>query len=84
MVFNNELVSYDELLLLAELALLVNRRLREIAILMFKAKRNQPPSQISQIQERFTLKANCDRRYSLRNSDFNLPRFNTIKYGKHS
>ena len=30
------------------------------------------------------LKAKSDRRYSLRNSHFNLPRFNTIKYGKHS
>ena len=30
------------------------------------------------------LKASSDRRYSLRNSDFSLPRFNTVKYGKHS
>ena len=30
------------------------------------------------------LKANRDKGYSLKNSDFNLPRFNTIKYGKHS
>ena len=30
------------------------------------------------------LKANSDRRDYLRNSYFNLPRFNTIKYGKHS
>ena len=29
-------------------------------------------------------KANSDRRYSLRNLDFNLPRFDTIKYGNHS
>ena len=73
MVFNNESVSYDELL--AELPSLVNRRLQEIAILMFKAKKNQLPRQI---QELFMLKADSDRRYSLRNSNFNLPRFNTI------
>ena len=30
------------------------------------------------------LKANSDRRDSLRNSYFNLPHCNTIKYGKHS
>ena len=30
------------------------------------------------------LKANRDKGYSIKNSDFNLPRFNTIKYGKHS
>ena len=80
-VFHNESVSYDELLRLAKLPSLVNRRLQEIAILMFKAKKIQLPSQI---QKLFMLKANSDRRYSLRNSDFNLPRFNTIKYEKHS
>ena len=36
MVLNNESVSYDELLRLAELPSFVNRRLQEIAILMFK------------------------------------------------
>ena len=35
-VFNNESVSYDELRRLAELPSFVNRRLQEIAILMFK------------------------------------------------
>ena len=30
------------------------------------------------------LKANSDRRDSLRNSYFNLPHCNMIKYGKHS
>ena len=30
------------------------------------------------------MKANSDRRYSVSNSDFNLPRFITIKYGKYS
>ena len=58
-VFNNESVFYIELLRLAELPSLVNRRLQEIAILMFKAKKNQLPSQI---QELFMLKANSDTR----------------------
>ena len=35
-------------------------------------------------QQLFASKSNCDSRYSLRNSDFKMPRFNTIKYGKHS
>ena len=77
-VFKYESVSYDELLRLAELPSLVNRKLQEIAILMFKVKKTQ-----SQVQELFMLRANSDRIYSLRNSDFNLPCFNTIKYGKH-
>lgn len=75
-VFNNESLSYDGLLKLAELPSLVNRRLQDIAILMFKAKKSNTGI--------FTSKANCDNRYSLRNSDVKLPRFNTIKYGKHS
>ena len=77
----NQPPSYDELLSLAELPSLINRRLQEIAILMFKAKKNLLPSQI---QELFTLNANCKKRYYLRNSDIKMPRFNTIKYGKHS
>ena len=58
-VFNNESVFYNELLRLAELPSLVNRRLQEIAILMSKAKKIQLPSQI---QELFMLKANSDTR----------------------
>ena len=80
-VFNNKSVFYDELLRLAELPSLVNRRIQGIAILMFKVKKKQLPSPK---QELFMLKANSDRKCSLRNSDFNLPRFNTINYGKHS
>ena len=58
-VFNNESASYDDLLSLAELPSQINRRLQEIAILMFKAKKNLLPSQI---QELFIVNANCDRR----------------------
>ena len=55
----------------------VNRRLQEIAFrLMFKAKKNQLPSQI---QELFTLKTNCDRRFSLAETQIShLPRFNRL------
>ena len=77
----NQPPTYDELLSLAELPSLINRRLQEIAILMFKAKKSLLPSQI---QELFTLNANCDGRYYLRNSDFKMPGFNTIKYEKYS
>ncbi|PFX11844.1 hypothetical protein AWC38_SpisGene24297 [Stylophora pistillata] len=80
-VFNDKSLSYDGLLKLAEIPSLVNRRLQDIAILMFKAKKNLLPCQI---QELFMSEVNCDRRYSLRNADFRIPRFNTVKYGKHS
>ena len=47
-VFNNESFSYDKLLRLAELSSVVSRRLQEISILMFKAKKNLLPSQIQE------------------------------------
>ena len=58
---------------------LYNRRLQDIAILMYKVKNGLLAS--SGISELFQTKNSG---YSLRNSDFNIPRFNTIRYGKHS
>ena len=55
-----------------------SRRLQDIAILMYKVKNDLVPSYISEI---FTQKGT---RYDLRNSDFEIPRFNTIRYGKHT
>ena len=49
-----------------------SRRLQDIAILMYKVKNDLVPSYISEI---FTRKST---RYNLRNSDFEIPRFNTI------
>ena len=45
---------------------------------MYKVKNDLVPSYISEI---FTRKGT---RYNLRNSDFEIPRFNTIRYGKHT
>ena len=45
---------------------------------MYKVKYDLVPSYISEI---FTRKGT---RYNLRNSDFEIPRFNTIRYGKHT
>ena len=48
---------------------------------MFKAKNNLLPKYL---QDLFNLNGEREKRYNLRNSDFTLPRFNTIKCGKHS
>ena len=48
---------------------------------MFKAKNNLLPKYL---QDLFNLKGEGEKRYNLRNSDFIVPCFNTIAYGKHS
>ena len=75
LVFNNDSVSVR----LADCQQKASGNCDSYAV--FMAKKNKLPSQI---QELFMLKANRDKGYSLKNSDFNLPRFNKIKYGKHS
>ena len=80
-VFNSRSDSHKNLLLQASLPTLYNRRLQDIAILMFKAKNNLLPKYL---QDLFNINRDREKRYNLRNSDFTLPRFNTIKYGKHS
>ena len=63
--------AYDELLVRAHLASLLNRRLQGIAIEMYKVNYNLCPSYISDI---FNL---SNRSYNLRNSDnFMIPRIN--------
>ena len=77
-VFNFHSESYENLLVRAELPSLLNRRLKDITILMYKVKYGLAPSIVD---ERFKRKSTS---YSLRNSDFEIPTFNTINYGKHS
>ena len=77
-VFNDKVAGYEELLRKADLPNLQNRRLQDIAILVYKAKHNLCPQYISDL---FTSK---NTRINLRNADINIPRFNTVNYGKHS
>ena len=77
-VYNSHSESYENLLVRAELPSLLNRRLQDIAILMYKVKYGFAPSIVLDLFKRKST------RYSLRNSDFNIPTFNTINYGKHS
>ena len=77
-VYCNKSATYEELLRMANLPTLYNRRLQEIAIIMYKVKYNIAPSYISDL---FTISTS---RYALRNSDFTIPRFNTVTHGKHT
>ena len=47
-------------------------------LMLSKVKNDLVPGYISEI---FTRK---DTSYNLRNNDFEIPRFNTIRYGKHT
>ena len=77
-VFNSKTESYEELLNRASLPSLYNRWLQDIAIVMFKVKNGIAPNYISDLFN------SSSKGYSLRNADFNLPRFSTVRYGKHS
>ena len=77
-VFNTNSLTYQELLDKAQLLSLNNRRLQDITILVYKIKNNLTPQYINE------LFCNSSKRYRLRNADFDLPRYNTAKYRRHS
>ena len=70
--------SFQELLDRANLPTLYNRRLQDIATLMLKVKHSLVPVDISDF---FNLK---NTQYNLRNSDFELPRFETVRCGTNT
>ena len=77
-VFKSFSEPYEELLKKAKLSSLLNRRLHDIAVLIYKVKNGLAPSIINEI----FIQTNT--RYSLRNNDFRIPRFDTVSYGKHT
>ena len=70
--------TYELLLQKSGLRTLQNHTLQNIAILMFKVKSYLCPPHIQDLFIRQTAN------YTLKNSDFILPRFNTVSYGKQS
>ena len=76
-VFNSHSESYENLLVRAELPSPLNRGLQDIAILMYKVKHGLAPSIVNELFKRKSTS------YSLRNSDLDIPTFNTTNYGKH-
>ena len=77
-IYCDRSLSYDKLLKMANLCTLRNRRLQDMAVLMYKTKNNICPKYIGDLFQR------TDTKYSLRNMEFVIPRFNTITHGKHS
>ena len=63
---------------MAKLPTLYNRRLQDVITVMYKVKNNQCPKYISDL---FNMNTSG---YALRNVDFSIPRFNTVKFGRHS
>ena len=77
-VYRSHNESYEDLLKQASLPTLANRRLQDIAILMYKVKTGMAPASVAEL----FITNTCT--YFLRNSDFIIPRYNTVCYGKHS
>ena len=77
-VYCDNVSSYGELLQKASLPTLHTRRLQDIAIMMFEVKNGLAPPYITDL---FVVSST---HYNLRNSDFIIPRFRTVAYGKHS
>ena len=68
--------SYGELLSRAHMTTLLNSRLQNIATFMYKIKNKLLPVNILETFSGVTTA------YKLRNNDFFIPRFNTVRYGK--
>ena len=77
-VFKSKSETYSELLTRAGLPSLYQQRLQNIAILMYKLKNGLVPIYITEIFN------TTSKQYNLKNADFNIPRFRTVHYGKHS
>ena len=77
-VYNEKQASYLQLLERAKLPNLMNRRLQDICILMYKVKYKLCPSNICNIFKEHSSK------YNLRQSDFSTPRYNSVTYGRYS
>ena len=77
-VYRDKHASYSQLLKRAELPTLMNRRLQDIYILVYKVKHKLCPTYISNIFN------DHNSSYFLRQSDFSIPSYNTVTYGKHS
>ena len=73
-IYLNKTSSFEELLKKANLDTLNEGSLRDILFLMQKVKHQMVPGYFGNI-----FKRNDSKPYSLRNSDFILPRYNSVK-----
>jgi hypothetical protein len=77
-VYKDHYTTYSELLKRAQLPTLKNRCLQDVCTLMYKVKHKLCPAYISNIFNTHSTS------YSLRQTDFSIPRYNTVTYGQHS
>ena len=77
-VFEDKLSSYENQLTKADIPLLYNRRLQDIAVFMYKIKHKLLPQRLCNL---FQLDSGW---YHLRKREFVQPRFSSVTYGKHS
>ena len=72
-IYNCRTDTYEDLLCCAKLPF--NRRRQEIIILMYKVRNGLVPDYIGELFN------HANRGYSLRNADFNIPNYSTVRYG---
>ena len=77
-IYCDDVSSYEELLQRASLPTLYTQTLQGTATMMFKVKNGLAPPYITD----FFVVSSIH--YNVRNSDFTIPRFRTVAYGKHS
>ena len=77
-VFKSKSETYSELLTRAALPSLYQQRLQNNVLLMYKVKNGLLPTYITEIFN------TPPKQYNLKNADFNITRFRTVHYGKHS
>ena len=71
-VFKDNNSSYEQLLEKADLPTLLNSRLQDLCILMYKVKHKLCPAYISNIFKE------PNSNYNLRQADFSIPRYETV------
>ena len=74
-IYNCWTDTYEDLLRHAKLPSLYNRRLQEIVTLMYKVRNGLARDYICEL---FSFKNKEE------NADFDVPRYSTVRYGKHS
>ena len=77
-MYNIHSVEYSNLINRANLPSLQNRHLQDLATLMYKVKYGLVPGNVVDI---FSIKSS---KYHFSNVDFHIPRFDSVRYGKHS
>lgn len=77
-VFRDGTSKYEKLLNKAKLTTLYERRLQDIACLMYKVKHGMCPQSIRNL---FSLSSTD---YSFRGADFHIAGFHSVTYGEHS